>query len=144
VRGRNSGTVSGGRCRRRRRWCRDLRLGSTFCGRAAGAREGTSRASSRKKNFLFSRQLTVPTRSGSSIESSKFNVIRYYFKRLLRASFLWALPAFVSFFSFLLLRRLSFGGHRLLRRRRGSSADQSRGHREACRRRSRGPCAGRS
>ncbi len=46
--------VSGGRCRRRRRWCRELRSGSIFCGRAAGADRVTNRANSRKKNSSFS------------------------------------------------------------------------------------------
>src|SRR6266446_2794497 len=54
MRARRSSTVSGGRCRRRRRWCRELRSGSIFCGRAAGADRVTNRANSRKKNSSFS------------------------------------------------------------------------------------------
>src|SRR5258707_238132 len=54
MRARSSATISGGRCRKRQRWCRESRSGWIFCAR--GAREvlaEMSRASSRKKNFLF-------------------------------------------------------------------------------------------
>src|ERR1700732_3757570 len=53
MRAERSSTVSGGRCRRRRRWCRELRSGWIFCGRAAGAEAATNRANSRKKSSLF-------------------------------------------------------------------------------------------
>src|SRR6266446_1928843 len=49
----SSATVSGGRCKKRRRWCRELKWGSIFCGRAGVAAAAISRANSRKKNFLF-------------------------------------------------------------------------------------------
>src|SRR5436309_4491688 len=55
MRGRSSSTVSGGRCRRRRRWCRELRLGWICCGRDVAAPAVTNRANSKKRNFLFSK-----------------------------------------------------------------------------------------
>src|SRR5882724_10308893 len=54
MRARSSATIFGGRCRKRQRWCRESRSGWIFCAR--GAREvlaEMSRASSKKKNFLF-------------------------------------------------------------------------------------------
>src|SRR5882762_8235936 len=54
MRGQSSATVSGGQCRKHRRWCRELKWGSIFCGRAGVAAAAMSRANSRKKNFLFS------------------------------------------------------------------------------------------
>src|SRR5260370_7651933 len=55
MRAESSATVSGGRCRKRRRLCRELRWGSIFCGYAGVAAAAMSRANSRKKNFLFSK-----------------------------------------------------------------------------------------
>src|SRR5438876_10111510 len=50
----SSVTVSGGRCKKRRRWCRELKWGSIFCGRGGVAATATTRANSRKRNFLSS------------------------------------------------------------------------------------------
>src|SRR5260370_38634962 len=54
MRARSSVTVFGDRFRRRRRWCRESRLGLIFCAR--GAREAAAeinRASSRNNSLLF-------------------------------------------------------------------------------------------
>src|SRR5438093_11357697 len=64
MRDRNSVTVSGGRCKKRRRWCRELKWGSIFCGRCGGAATAMTRASSRKRNFLSSE---VTARNSNSL-----------------------------------------------------------------------------
>src|SRR5579863_571629 len=55
MRARSSARVSGGRCRRRQRWCREFAWDWTFCGRGVrrlGRRAAMSQRS-RKRSFLF-------------------------------------------------------------------------------------------
>src|SRR5882724_4767553 len=54
TRDRSSSTIFGVRCRRRLRWCRELRWASIFSARgAAEAPAATIRANSKKKSYLF-------------------------------------------------------------------------------------------
>src|SRR6266446_2386784 len=54
MRDRSSSTIFGVRCRRRLRWCRELRWASIFSARgAAEAPAATIRANSKKKSYLF-------------------------------------------------------------------------------------------
>src|SRR5260370_18815180 len=76
---RSSATVFGDRFRRRRRWCRESRLGLIFCAR--GAREAAAemnRASSRKKSFLFRK---------SKLENRKSKLVANIERSLPLASF---------------------------------------------------------
>src|SRR5712664_3872907 len=96
MRARSSAIIFGGRCRRRRRWCRESRWGLIFCAR--GAREGPAeknRASSRKKNFL-----------SREVDSRKFKVesnslsVRAPRARVLPADFPFFIPFLLFFSSF--------------------------------------------
>src|SRR6266850_7968795 len=54
MRDRSSSTIFGGQCRKRLRWCRELRWASIFSVRvAAEAPAATIRANNKKKSYLF-------------------------------------------------------------------------------------------